>query len=303
MHTPVLLEEVLAHISQTPLKSLEFFLEGTFGRGGHLEEVFKKHPHIKAVALDCDKEAVCFGEEKFSEKIKNKELFIFHENFVNWPRLKETINESLGTSFFDIILLDLGVSTPQLKTKKRGFSFYEEGPLDMRMNQNEELTAAHIVNKWSEDELNELFQKKGDIEKPERVVSEIVRTRKNQPYENTRQLARLIEKIQGWRRTHHHPATQFFLALRLEVNQELENIEKVLPEFLTSLKEKGRLLVITFHSLEDRIVKQTFQKMKNEKKGELVNKKVIKPSWDEVKKNPKSRSAKLRVFQKARQTL
>jgi 16S rRNA (cytosine1402-N4)-methyltransferase len=158
------------------------------------------------------------------------------------------------------------------------------------------LTAAEIVNTWSEDDLADLFRTYGEIQRPMRVVRAIINDRVDNPFVRTQQLSSMIERVEGWRKKGVHPATLFFMALRLEVNRELEAVEKAIPQLMERLNPGGRLLVITFHSLEDRIVKNLFRN--NEALGSPVRKKVIKPQWDESKVNPRARSAKLRVFER-----
>lgn len=267
---------------------LEKYFDGTFGRGGHLSEVMKRLPNISAFAMDQDLQAIQYGKENFSDK--NVEFFhAGHEDF------KSVFAErKQDKDFFDIMLLDLGVSSPQFDQADRGFSFSHNGPLDMRMNQENELTAGDIINKWSEDELNELFQSLGEVRNPFRVVRAIVNDRQEAAFTETKPLADMIGRIEKWK-GNIHPATKYFMALRLEVNRELSQLEKALPDMMQALRHEGRIAVITFHSLEDRIVKNIF---KSSELGKPVNKKVIQPAWSEKKSNPRARSAKLRIFQR-----
>ncbi|MFN8942997.1 MAG: 16S rRNA (cytosine(1402)-N(4))-methyltransferase RsmH, partial [Pseudobdellovibrionaceae bacterium] len=177
----------------------------------------------------------------------------------------------------------------------RGFSFLHDGPLDMRMNRNQELSAARVLNESSEEELNQIFRNYGEVNSPYRVTRAIVNDRKIKNYETTREVASLIERVDGWRKKGFHPATQYFMALRLVVNSELDGLEKSLPKVMDCLKDKGLLAVLSFHSLEDRIIKNVF---KSSELGQNIIKKVIVASDEEVAKNPRSRSAKLRFFQK-----
>lgn len=287
-HTPVLFTEVMDGFAATPRK-IERYLDGTLGRGGHLHGVLNLFPEIEVVAVDQDEQAIRYAEENFKDLIAGKKLRLIHRKFSQLDQVPD-----LGE--FDIILLDLGVSSPQLDEGTRGFSFYHQGPLDMRMDQRDAITAAEIVNSWSEDELNQLFRELGEIRKPYRVTRAIVHDRKTEPFATTQQLSGLIERVEGWSRKGHHPATQYFLALRLQVNNELSQLEPALNFLIGRLRDQGRLAVITFHSLEDRIVKQTFKHQLN--RGRLVNKKVIAAKWEEAKKNPRARSAKLRIYEK-----
>jgi len=196
--------------------------------------------------------------------------------------------------------LDFGVSSPQLDQAHRGFSFYNEGPLDMRMNQSQELSAAVVVNQWSEPELVEIFRTYGEVRRPDRAARALVEQRRETPFQTTLQLAKFFEKLDGWYRKGHHPATNYFQAIRIAVNDELGVLERTLPKLVEALLPNGRLMVITFHSLEDRIAKYAFKDLEKAGVAFAVNKKVIQPTWDEQKGNPRSRSAKLRVIQKGR---
>ena len=295
MHIPVLANEILSLMRKTPTP-ITCFLDGTFGRGGHSRLVMDEFTNIKVVAIDQDIEALNYGREHFSEDIKNEKIHFIHSNFVNIKEHKNLITEFIGEFSFSGILLDLGVSSPQLDEAERGFSFYQDGPLDMRMNREQKVSASDIVNEWNENELVELFHSLGEVRGPQRVVRAIVTDRKKKRFKSTLQLSSMIERVQGWKRKGHHPATQFFLALRLAINKELEVVEKAIPHLVDLLEEGGRLFIITFHSLEDRIVKHIFKSFGN--RGSLVNKKVIQAQWSERKQNPRARSAKLRVFQK-----
>jgi 16S rRNA (cytosine1402-N4)-methyltransferase len=240
-----------------------------------------------ATVMDQDMTAIEFAHDQFKPLVQNKQLEIIHGNFADFKL------HCHGT--YDAILLDLGVSSPQLDEKSRGFSFYDNGPLDMRMNQGEDLTAAHIVNTYSEDALLQIFHRLGEISHPGRVVRAIVKDRTEKAFVSTEQLAGLIERVDGWKTKGFHPATQYFMALRLAVNNELNVIETVLPHLVEALNEGGRLAIISFHSLEDRIIKYF---MRESTLGYPLQKKVITPTEVEEKANPRSRSAKLRVFVK-----
>ncbi len=202
------------------------------------------------------------------------------------------------------MMFDLGVSSPQLDVASRGFSFYHEGPLDMRMDDRLTLTAAKIVNEWDEQDLARVFIGHGEVEYPFKVIRAILADRVSTPFKTTKQLSGLIERVDGWVKKGFHPATQYFQALRLEVNRELDVVAKALPAALQLLVPGGRLAVITFHSLEDRIVKNFFRDAEDGTSvlgssfGENVKRKAFKPSDREVASNTRSRSAKLRVFRR-----
>lgn len=288
MHKPVLLEEVLNLAKENSPQSV---LDGTFGRGGHSRAMLEAIPKAKVFGIDQDLAAVQHAEKEFAADISDGRFSIQHFNFHHIASLK-----SRPEGGFDVILLDLGVSSPQLDEADRGFSFYNEGPLDMRMDQTLKFTAADVVNSWPEVELIDLFTSLGEVRRPQRVVRAVVADRKTKPFQTTRDLASLIERVEGWSRKGHHPATRYFLALRMAVNNELAGLESCLPELMRALSPKGRLIIITFHSLEDRIVKYAFKEG-----GELgypLFKKVIVPSREEESVNPRARSAKLRVFQR-----
>ena len=216
---------------------------------------------------------------------------LLHHNFHDFPNQLE---QALS---FDLILMDLGVSSPQLDTADRGFSFNKPGPLDMRMDQTQKLKADDILNHFSKKELIELFQNYGEIRRPYLVVNELIQKRKKKKLERTEEFVEIIQKYHSSFK-YKHAATQWFLALRIAVNQELEGLKKALPLYLPLLKPGAFFAVISFHSLEDRIVKQSFRHFVNTKQGHLYNKKVLRASRQERENNRRSRSAKLRVFQK-----
>lgn len=289
-HIPVLLSHVIENVQAIKAKD-GLFVDCTFGRGGHTREILNIRPDLRIMGIDCDLEAIEYGTTHFASELAQGRLILKHGNFSDFTNMIEN-QRVLG------FLLDLGVSSPQLDEGRRGFSFYHDGPLDMRMNTTQEFTAADIVNEWDEQGLNDLFHNLGEVRSPFRVTRKILDMRKQRPFTTTGELSALIEKTDGWRTKGHHPATNYFLALRLEVNQELARIEKVIAPMVDALVPLGRLLVITFHSLEDRIVKVAMKDLAAKSKGQLVNKKAIQAEWTEKKSNPRARSAKLRVFEK-----
>ena len=300
LHLPVLLPEVIEMLGSViekqsltnPEQKFRYF-DGTFGRGGHLKALLEKYPNLSALAMDQDPEAIDYAKIHFKDWIDQGRLEIVHGNF------SEFSTDKFG--LFDLMLLDLGVSSPQLDQGQRGFSFYHEGPLDMRMDTTRGPTAADLIATLEEEELNEMFKQYGEISRPYRVTRAIVHDRKEKPFLNTRDIAGLIERVEGWHRKGHHPATQYFLALRLKVNQELEVTAQVVEPLVHGLRSKGRLAILTFHSLEDRIIKNKFKDFASEtmELGLIVNKKVIQADWHQAKANPRARSAKLRGFQRA----
>ncbi len=288
LHIPVLLSEVLESFAPMIGKENLIYFDGTYGRGGHFKEILQKFNPLKSYLADQDARAIQSAEKEWSAEISQQKIIVKAMNFADFA--ESSVSENI-----DMILLDLGVSSPQLDQPERGFSFNKDGPLDMRMNQGSKMTAAQIINEFPEDELNELFKTYGEIYHSTRVVRAIVNDRVEKPFETTLQLAQLIERIDGWHKKGFHPATQYFMALRLVVNRELQVIETAVPKLIEKLQDRGRISVITFHSLEDRLIKNLF---KDSNDGFLVNKKVIVPSNEECKINPRARSAKLRVFQK-----
>lgn len=296
-HTPVLLREVLEQARATVAdlgRPLRFGFDGTFGRGGHTNALLKDHPELVMIAFDQDAQAIEFGKQVYAAEIASHRLQLVRANFENIPG---------EIPFFDFMLLDLGVSSPQLDVAERGFSFYHDGPLDMRMDDRIELTAAKIINEWAEQDLARIFIGHGEVERPFKVIRAILQDRDAKPFTSTKQLAQLIERVDGWVKKGFHPATRYFMALRLEINRELDVVEKVMPAAVKRLSPGGRLAVITFHSLEDRIVKNFIRAVEDEGVlgpdfGESVKRKPIVPSESEVKLNPRSRSAKLRMFRR-----
>ncbi len=284
VHLPVLFNEVIDSFSVFKGKEGLNYFDGTFGRGGHAAGILKVYNPAKSYASDQDWAAIEYAKNHFPQ------VEISHENFLEFGQRHQN-----SLVKFDMILLDLGVSSPQLDMAERGFSFNKSGPLDMRMNQKSALTAAQIINELPEEELMKIFKDFGEVPNPFHVVKAIVKDRVLNPFETTLQLSSLIERVDGWHKKGFHPATQYFMALRLVVNRELHVIEEALPLLINQLADQGRISVITFHSLEDRLVKNLF---KESKSGFPVSKKVIAPSDEECKINPRARSAKLRVFQK-----
>lgn len=292
-HLPVLLQEILEASETDPSPKKSF--DGTFGRGGHARALFQKFPQLNMVGFDWDEEAEKQAQKAFNEEIQSQRLVFFRNTYHDFAQLRQQHPQLL--SGFDFMLLDLGVSSPQLDQSERGFSFYHNGPLDMRMDQRRELTAADIVNNYSEMELLKLFQEYGEIPRPMRVIKAIAHDRKTALFQDTHSLAGLIERVDGWQKKGSHPATRYFLALRMAVNDELKLLEQSLRDLVDGLSPTGRLAVITFHSLEDRLTKQTFRDLEGPI-GYCLNKKVIVPQEEELKANARSRSAKLRVFQR-----
>ena len=283
LHIPVLLSEVLAGLNPTPGES---YLDLTAGYGGHASEILAVTQNYKDSCLvDRDEFAIEYLKQHFPSEISLKHMDFYSAVL----QLFEC-----GTTF-DLILADFGVSSPQLDMAERGFSFKNDAPLDMRMDRRQGRTAADIINKTSERELAEIFINFGE-ESPGRakmLAREIVHHR---PLKTTSELADLIKSKSRYSRI--HPATKVFQAVRIAVNNELGEIEQTLPLLPKLLKENGRLGIITFHSLEDRLVKDYFKaatSLGEESPLELINKKPIVAESEELVINPRSRSAKLRL--------
>jgi 16S rRNA (cytosine1402-N4)-methyltransferase len=298
-HVPVFLNEVLTVFTEADGPVVAVF-DGTFGRGGHARAVMQAYPDALMLAFDWDEEAIRFGEANFASEIDSDRLRLLRVSYLDFAKEQRRLSQEGARRWpnqYNLMLLDLGVSSPQLDRAERGFSFYHDGPLDMRMDQRGEVTAADIINTWNEQDLAKLFIEYGEVQRPFRVVRAIVHDRRERkPFATTRELASMIERVDGWQKKGSHPATRYFLALRMKVNEELVSIERVISDLIAGLADGGVLAIVTFHSLEDRVVKNVFKEQLP--LGRLVNKKVIKPSDEEVARNPRARSAKLRAFKK-----
>ncbi len=295
-HQPVLLKETVEALK---VKKEGRYLDGTVGGGGHAQAILKLGGQI--LGIDYDPEALTSARQYLTTAcpfpIKSRESNaawrLVRGNFKGLASIAQE-NDFVPV---DGVLLDLGVSLYQLKTPERGFSFNLEGPLDMRMDPHLKVTAADLINGLGKKELEKLFAKLGEEKMAKRLAQTIVEARRLKLILTSSQLVEIILKVKS-RRGKTHPATQVFQALRMAVNDELNNLKEALPEALSILKSKGRLAVISFHSGEDRIVKYFLKEKAEEGKLKIITKKPIKPSWEEIKENPRSRSAKLRVAEK-----
>jgi len=300
-HRPVLVSESVELLAPRPGSLV---VDGTCGGGGHTAEILRTGADV--VALDQDPDAVEFAREKLAEY--GGRVTLVQANF----REAGKVLDELGIVGIGGALLDLGVSSRQLENASRGFSVMRLGPLDMRMDPRRELTAATIVNSYSEEELTRIFRELGEEPAARRIASQLVKLRKTTSFQDTMQLSKAIEKI-VWRHGRRHPATQVFQALRMEVNDELGALEQGLATLTKRLESGARIAVITFHSLEDRIVKNFFRDRSREwlDRPEWpeprpnpdyslrhVTDKPVEPGENEQRSNPRSRSAKLRVAEK-----
>lgn len=292
MHIPVLLNEVIDNLKITPGK---WYLDGTFGRGGHTKKILEAGGRV--VAFDMDPEAVKAATKSLSKQIETGNFIIFHANF---NQIDEVIQQaSYEPPFFAGALFDLGTSSNQIEDSQRGFSFQGSEPLDMRMDPRLGVTAADLVNALPERHLKNLFWEYAQETQASRIASEIVKQREKQPLTTTDELVAIVTKVKGRRPDRHiHPATKVFQALRIAVNTEMDNLENMLKQVLEWITPDGRLLVISFHEGEDRIVKQTFKEWERQGKVSQIQNKPIMPSEEERQENHRSRSAKLRVCQK-----
>lgn len=289
------------------IKEDGIYVDATLGYAGDASEILKRIKRGKLFAFDRDEEALKYSDEVL-QKLGNSYTLI-HSDFVH---MKEKLQE-LGIDKVDGILFDLGVSSPQLD-ENRGFSFMRDEILDMRMDRNSHITAQNIVNEYSYEKLKNIFYQYGEEKQSALIAKKIVEVRKTKPIKTTKELCDIICDSVGAKYYYKtHPERNIFQAIRIEVNEELTDLEKVLPDAISLLNPKGRLVVITFHSLEDRIVKQVFKKYSEVDKMvkglpnipseyqpliKLVNKKPILPSEQELKENTRSASAKLRIVER-----
>jgi len=306
VHQPVLAGEVIEYLKPEPNQN---FIDCTLGGGGHAQEILKlSKPNGKLLGIDLDPEAIKASKAKL--KAYQQRVFLVNDNYKN---LKQIVYDN---SFDKIngILLDLGLSSFELADPKRGFSFQTSAPLDMRFGQTV-LTASQIVNSYKEKQLSKIFKEYGEERYSKQIAQEIVKQRREEKISKTDQLVAIIEKVYQNKPKPKkiHVATKVFQALRIEVNDEINTLKKILPICLQLLAPKGRLVVISFHSLEDKIVKQFLKQeardcicppeipvcqCNHQTKVKILTKKVIQPTITEIKNNPRSRSAKLRVAEK-----
>ena len=304
-HISVLLNE---SISSLNLKENSIIVDATLGYGGHSSNILERIDKGYLFAFDQDSEAIRYSTDRLRHIGTN--FTIIKSNFVN---MKAEL-EKFGIEKVDGVLFDLGVSSPQLDDKNRGFSFHEDARLDMRMNKEQKLSAYEVVNEYSEKDLANIFFKYGEDKFSKNVARKIVQYRKIKKIETTLELVEVIKSAIPMKyRTNKHPARQIFQAIRIEVNHELDVIEPSLQQATSLLNVGGRVAIITFHSLEDRIVKNYFKKITeidDKVKGipnipdeylpdfKLITNKAITPNDEELETNPRSRSSKLRVIER-----
>ncbi len=290
MHVPVLKKEVLEYLNLAPNKN---FIDATIGEGGHTISILERiKPNGRVLGIELDKDLY---QGLLNKKIER--LIVVNDSFVNIKKLvkKHKFKPVSG------ILFDLGFSSWHIEESKKGFSFMRNEVLDMRYNENlGNLTAAKILNELREEELIKILKEYGEERYAKRIAKAVVKVRKEKPIKTTFDLIEIIKKSVPKRYFHQkiHFATRTFQALRIAVNNELENIKKALPIALDVLEKGGRLVVISFHSLEDRIVKNFFKERSKEKLLKVLTKKPVRPTYEEIIRNRRSRSAKLRAAEK-----
>ena len=304
-HYSVMLSESIEGLN---IKEDGIYVDATLGYAGHSSEILKRLTTGHLYSFEQDEEAIKHSKEKL-KKISNN-FTIIYSNFVN---MKEKLKEQ-GITKVDGILFDLGLSSPQIDNKDRGFTFMTDAPLDMRMDTSKDIDAKYIVNNYSIEKLSNIFFLYGEEKMSKIIAKKIVNERLKKEIKTTKELVKIIESAVGAKYFNkNHPERQIFQAIRIEVNGELDVLKDVLPDAINLLNKGGRISVITFHSLEDRIVKQIFKKDSDiddlvkglpvipkefQPKLRLINKKPILPSEEELNENSRSRSAKLRIVER-----
>lgn len=287
-HVSVLLHEAISHLA---IKPYGVYVDTTFGGGGHTQAILEADPTVRVIACDWDADALELNGAKITEKFPGRVQLVWG----NFAQLQLHLKK-IGISSVQGILADFGTSQHQIK-EKSGFSFMGETPLDMRMSPaHQKVTAAQLVNELSERELTELIGTYGEDRNARTIAQAIVAARRRRPIRTTKQLAEVVMSVSAYERRGIHPATRLFQALRIVVNHELENIESLLVQTPNLLASGGRLVCISFHSLEDRIVKRFFREHSNE--FTVVTKHIVQPTEEEVRHNASAGSAKLRAAER-----
>lgn len=294
-HITVLLNEAVQYLN---IAKDCWYIDATFGGGGHSKQILKNGG--KVIAFDFDQNAISNGQEEFKEEIQSKKLVLVNKNFTKLQETLKSLKKEFSIDEISGILFDFGTSTDQLMNEQRGFSFMGEGELDMRMDQTLGVKAKDLLTLLSEKQLTEIFFRQGGEEQARRIAKKIVENRKKGLYIKTnKDLTNLIELVKK-SRNKTHPATKVFQALRIVVNDELNNIETSLPQALEVVKVGGRIVAISFHEGEDRIVKTIFKKWQANGLGSLITKKPVVPTEQAIKENPRCRSAKMRIVEKTK---
>lgn len=292
-HIPVLLNEVLEYLDAG---REGLYIDCTVGLGGHAAEILKKNPVAALYGFDIDEKSLLAAKKNlapFAGRVK-----LYHSDFRYLPDLNIDFSAVRG------VLLDMGISSFQLDSPERGFSYSQEGPLDMRMDWRNKMTAFKVVDKYSEAKLVQLFQEYGELRSARKFAREIASRRKAKKIETTVQLCRIVEEIFRWRpqKGKIHPAAKVFQALRIEVNQELTSLSGFLEKMVHLVPPGARIVAISFHSLEDRIIKRTFVRLASSEPAaaflRILTKKPVTPSEEEITQNFRARSAKLRAAER-----
>ncbi|MDD5432183.1 MAG: 16S rRNA (cytosine(1402)-N(4))-methyltransferase RsmH [Candidatus Omnitrophica bacterium] len=293
-HIPVMLNEVLNYLNLSPGKVV---VDATIGTGGHSKAILEKIlPGGRLIGIDRDEESLAISKERLKDYADA--CTFLHGNFADLDTLLEGVN----IKQVDAILFDLGISSYQLDSPERGFSFQKEGPLDMRLDRSSYISAYDLVNNLNEDEISDMLWTFGQERWHNRIAHLLVEERQKHPIATTQELASLVVKAIPYRYKHKHyrihPATRTFQAVRIAVNRELEILEASVNKGVAILGKQGRICVISFHSLEDRAIKHAFRKIAGEGTINIITPKPLTPLVSEIMENPKSRSSKLRVAER-----
>jgi 16S rRNA (cytosine1402-N4)-methyltransferase len=294
-HIPVLKDESIDGLN---IQKCDVVVDGTLGGGGHTFEIIKRYgKSVKVIGLDFDADAIVRAKKLIGDKPADVKFFT-----IGFQAIDEVLDE-LGIKKMNRMLLDLGISSFQLEVAGRGFSFLKDEPLLMTMKKepnDEDLTAKDIVNTWEEETIADIIYGFGEEKYAKKIAKAIVESRKEKDIETTFDLVKIIDSACGkyYRGMRIHPATRTFQALRIATNSELMNLEEVIEKGFERLEKEGRMAIITFHSLEDRIVKRAFLELKEKGLGKIITKRPMVPKEEELKSNPRSRSAKLRLIEK-----
>jgi 16S rRNA (cytosine1402-N4)-methyltransferase len=292
IHTPVMLGEVLSYLNLSPGKTI---VDATVGTGGHAEEILKRiSPGGRLIGIDRDRESLNIAQDRLS---KFGSAFVLRQgNFMDI----DSILKELKVKKVDGALFDLGISSFQLGDPERGFSFKQEGPLDMRMDRESYISAYDLLNNLNEEEISALLWNFGQERWHNRIARLLVRERERHPVSTTAELSSIVVRATPYKYRHYriHPATRTFQAVRIAVNRELETLEIALRKTVEFLDKAARICVISFHSLEDRIAKVSFKELASEGLIKIVTRKPLTPGLAETRDNPSSRSSKLRVAEK-----
>jgi 16S rRNA (cytosine1402-N4)-methyltransferase len=292
IHTPVMLEEVLSYLNLSPGKTI---VDATVGTGGHAEEILKRiSPGGRLIGIDRDRESLNVAQDRLGKF--GSASVLRQGNFMDI----DSILKELKVKKVDGVLFDLGISSFQLGDPERGFSFKQEGPLDMRMDRESYISAQDLLNNLNEEEISALLWNFGQERWHNRIARLLVRERERRPISTTAELSSIVVRATPYKYRHYriHPATRTFQAVRIAVNRELETLEIALRKTVEFLDKAARICVISFHSLEDRIVKISFKEFASEGLIKIVTRKPLAPGLAETRDNPSSRSSKLRVAEK-----